>query len=169
MRGRSKFGNVKVRGYASGHEAERARELRLMEKAGKIQGLREQVRFELIPAIYEVGNLEGWGDRIPLYEPPCKYQAAVAENEILYGGVPPVRPFRAPEILKEATIRRKRRKGRCVERSCEYVADFVYYKEDGRGLFDELVVEDAKGCRTKEYIVKRKLMLWVYGIRIREV
>lgn len=31
------------------------------------------------------------------------------------------------------------------------------------------VVEDAKGVRTKEYIIKRKLMLERYGIRIKEV
>lgn len=180
---------VKVGGrkYASIHEAERARELRLLEKAGKIQGLREQVRFELVPAIYEVGDFEFFGDSIPLYDPPCKYQAALANNEIFHGGVPPVRPFRAPEIRKTETdggggqrsadggqgparpTTKKRRKGKCVERSVEYVADFVYYTQDARGLFDELVVEDAKGCRTKEYIIKRKLMLWVYGIRIHEV
>lgn len=53
--------------------------------------------------------------------------------------------------------------GRLLERACHYVADFVYY-EDG-----QKVVEDTKGVRTPEYIVKRKLMLKLYGIRIREV
>lgn len=51
----------------------------------------------------------------------------------------------------------------CIEESCCYVADFVY-KKDGRE-----VVEDAKGVRTKDYIIKRKLMLYVHGIRIVEV
>lgn len=32
-----------------------------------------------------------------------------------------------------------------------------------------MVVEDTKGMRTKEYIIKRKLMLYEYGIRIKEV
>jgi len=49
------------------------------------------------------------------------------------------------------------------ERPCVYKADFVYRK-DG-----ETVVEDAKGVRTKEYIIKRKLMLWVHHISVREV
>ena len=31
------------------------------------------------------------------------------------------------------------------------------------------VVEDAKGVRTPEYIIKRKLMLYLHGIRVREV
>ena len=50
-----------------------------------------------------------------------------------------------------------------VERECSYKADFTY--EEGI----KTVVEDVKGYRTKEYIIKRKLMLYQYGIRIREV
>ena len=53
--------------------------------------------------------------------------------------------------------------GKVIERECSYKADFVY-EEDGK-----TVVEDVKGFRTKEYIIKRKLMLYQYGIRIREV
>lgn len=52
---------------------------------------------------------------------------------------------------------------RCIEKECAYIADFVY-NEDGKD-----VVEDVKGVRTKEYLIKRKLMLWVHGIRIKEV
>lgn len=59
----------------------------------------------------------------------------------------------------------KLKKGKLLERECYYKADFEYQvKETG-----ELVVEDAKGCRTKDYIIKRKLMLSVYDIRIKEV
>lgn len=50
-----------------------------------------------------------------------------------------------------------------LERGVYYIADFVYYR-DG-----EYVVEDTKGVRTKEYIIKRKLMLSVHGIKIKEV
>lgn len=53
--------------------------------------------------------------------------------------------------------------GKCVERPCTYKADFVYIK-DG-----QVIVEDVKGFKTKEYIIKRKLMLKKYGIRIKEV
>lgn len=53
--------------------------------------------------------------------------------------------------------------GKVIEKECSYIADFVYL-ENGK-----LVVEDTKGMRTKEYIVKRKLMLYVHGIRIMEV
>ena len=54
--------------------------------------------------------------------------------------------------------------GQVVERPVKYVADFVYDTADGLQ-----VVEDTKGVRTKEYIIKRKLMLYKYGIRVREV
>lgn len=52
---------------------------------------------------------------------------------------------------------------RLVEKECAYIADFVY-KEGG-----ETIVEDTKGMKTKDYIIKRKLMLYVHGIRIKEV
>jgi uncharacterized Fe-S cluster-containing protein len=105
----AKFGNRKTNGYASKREAKRAEELKLLEKAHKIVGLREQVEFELIP------KQDG-------------------------------------------------------ERSCKYVADFVYdqYEDDSK-LSVRRVVEDAKGYRDPVYRIKRKLMLQVHGIRIREV
>lgn len=58
-------------------------------------------------------------------------------------------------------------RGKCLERECSYVADFVY---------DVLmepepveIVEDTKGFRTEAYKIKRKMMLFMHGIRIREV
>lgn len=54
--------------------------------------------------------------------------------------------------------------GKVVERACKYVADFTYRLPDGT-----YVVEDTKGVKTKDYIIKRKLMLQVFGIRIQEV
>ena len=48
------------------------------------------------------------------------------------------------------------------EKICKYIADFVYV-EDGQEI-----VEDVKGMRTREYVLKRKLMKAVFGIDIRE-
>ena len=55
---------------------------------------------------------------------------------------------------------------RLIEKSVVYNADFAY--KDNTGA---LVVEDTKSpaTRTKDYIIKRKLMLHVHGIRVREV
>ena len=65
-------------------------------------------------------------------------------------------------------------KRKCIERECSYVADFVYQKSIliGEPYMTEpleTVVEDTKGFRTKDYIIKRKLMLKVHGIRITEI
>lgn len=65
--------------------------------------------------------------------------------------------------VKYELIPSQRIGGRVVERACIYIADFVY-TENGA-----VVVEDTKGYRTPEYIIKRKLMLYIHGIRVREV
>lgn len=108
---RSKYGNRKTQRdgvtFDSRKEARRWSELLLLEKAGAIQSLQRQVRYELLPS--------------------------------------------------------QRIDGKVVERAVHYVADFVY-EQDGA-----IVVEDTKGFRTPDYIIKRKLMLWRHGIRISEV
>lgn len=67
---------------------------------------------------------------------------------------------REPDIIgKRGGVK----KGKVIEHECSYTADFVY-EEDG-----ETIVEDSKGFKTKDYSIKRKLMLYVYGIKIQEV
>ena len=108
---KSKYANEKaVAGglqFESRKEARRYQELRLLERAGEIQNLQRQVKFELLPS--------------------------------------------------------QRYNGKVIERPVNYIADFTY-TENGK-----LVVEDTKGFRTKEYMLKRKMMLYLCGIRIREV
>lgn len=53
---------------------------------------------------------------------------------------------------------------RCVQRATHYIADFVYKDKDGK-----IVVEDAKGMKTKEYMLKKKMMRAFLGIEIKEV
>lgn len=71
-----------------------------------------------------------------------------------------------PSQFETVTDAKGRKKKRCVERSVKYKADFVYIDSDGNQ-----VVEDTKSqkTKTKDYIIKRKLMLQVYGIKIKEV
>jgi hypothetical protein len=58
---------------------------------------------------------------------------------------------------------------RCIEKACVYKADFAYI-QDG-----QQIVEDVKGYRDPasagyaKFVIKRKLMLWRYGIEIKEV
>ena len=51
-----------------------------------------------------------------------------------------------------------------VQRAVHYVADFVYYDKDGNQ-----VVEDTKGLRLPDYILKKKMMLALLGIEIHEI
>ena len=56
--------------------------------------------------------------------------------------------------------------GKLLERAVTYRADFTYRDENGNYIVEDV---KSKATRTREYIIKRKLMLRVYGIRIREV
>ena len=71
---------------------------------------------------------------------------------------------RGPSVEKyqKGPRRGQPKPGPVLERKLIYIADFVY-EENG-----ETVVEDAKGMRTRDYVIKRKLMLYRYGIRIKE-
>lgn len=64
--------------------------------------------------------------------------------------------------VKFVLIPAQRINGKVVERECSYIADFTY-EADGK-----TVVEDCKGFRTDTYKLKRKMMLYKYGIRILE-
>lgn len=61
-------------------------------------------------------------------------------------------------------IRGGKIKGKLIEREVAYIADFTYFTKDGF-----YVVEDTKGVKTPEYILKRKMLLYFFGIRIKEV
>ena len=52
--------------------------------------------------------------------------------------------------------------GKVVERPVAYVADFQY-RENGK-----TIIEDVKGVKTRDYVLKRKLLLYFYGIQIKE-
>lgn len=97
--------------FDSRHEYERWCELKLLQRAGKIQKLQRQVKYVLLPKQVD------------------------------------------------------HRTGECLERECAYLADFDYWDEEFH------VVEDAKSpaTRTPEYRIKRKLMLYIHGIRVQEV
>lgn len=68
------------------------------------------------------------------------------------------------EVYTKGKHKGEPKQGKLIERELSYYADFDYYTADG-----EHIVEDAKGMKTKDYIIKRKLMLYLHGIKIREV
>ena len=77
--------------------------------------------------------------------------------------------YEAVERWSDKTGKRLKDGKRLLEKECSYIADFVYCM-DGRR-----VVEDVKGYRDPQsagyakFVIKRKLMLYVHGIKIQEV
>ena len=140
----TKYGNKKVELngiiYDSKKEANRHQELLMLERAGEISDLERQKKFVLIPAQYEFTAQEKFSHS----DLPITFVTDIAKFD----------------FVKSAF---KKVKKKCIERECAYIADFVY-KENGK-----TVVEDTKGFRTKDYILKRKMMLHVHGIRIKEL
>lgn len=67
-----------------------------------------------------------------------------------------------PAQYEPSTVDSKGRikRGKLIERKCTYIADFAYQRGS------DLIVEDYKGVETDAFKIKRKLMLWEYGIRI---
>jgi hypothetical protein len=55
-------------------------------------------------------------------------------------------------------------KEKVIERAIDYIADFVIEYPDG-----EVSVIDCKGMRLTDYRMKRKLMRYFHGIKIKEV
>lgn len=70
------------------------------------------------------------------------------------------------EVIIETTKKGiKKLKQVCIERKCSYYADFTYLQND------EYIVEDCKSNKrllTKDYLIKRKLMLYLHHIKIKE-
>lgn len=69
------------------------------------------------------------------------------------------------EVYQKGEKKGMPKEGKLIERKVVYVADFVYI--DHRT--NERVVEDTKGVKTKDYIIKRKLMLYIHHIKIKEI
>lgn len=69
------------------------------------------------------------------------------------------------EVYKRGKNKGEPKPGKVLEKEVNYIADFVYRNS----LTGEIVVEDVKGFKTKDYILKRKMMLYFHNIRIREV
>lgn len=74
------------------------------------------------------------------------------------------------ELQKKYVLIQKQigKDGKVAERECAYYADFYYRFSDTL----EEVVEDVKGYRKSKaydvFVIKRKLMLKLFGIRVKE-
>lgn len=75
---KNKLNAEKCGKYASKHEAKRAWELKMLERAGKISNLREQVKFVLVPAIWEETPRTGKRGK------PIKPKRVCVQRELAY-------------------------------------------------------------------------------------
>ena len=75
MKTKPKYRNVRTNGFASKKEAKRYQELVLLEKAGKILGLKTQVRYPL----------DVCGMKICTYIADFRYYERAPRSEELYG------------------------------------------------------------------------------------
>lgn len=106
--------------------------------------IREARRYKQLKLLLLSGEIVGLSMQVPFELVPAQYEET-------------------GEVYSKGPRKGQPKQGKCIEKSVVYVADFVYFENGKR------VVEDTKGVRTPEYIIKRKLMLQKYGIRIREV
>lgn len=107
---------------------------------------KEAARYEVLKVMQKSGVIENLRMQVPFVLIPDQ-----REKDVWV-------PYKKP--IKGETGRWK--PGKVIERRCVYVADFVY-EQEGR-----TIVEDVKGRRTREYNLKRKLLLYQYGIKIKE-
>ncbi len=96
----SKYGAVKTNGYASKKEAARAGKLKWMVDVGAVRNLREQVRYELIPAQYQDGKCV---ERSVVYVADFVYEYRTYEGEPWLEIVEDCKGMRTPAYV----IRRK--------------------------------------------------------------
>jgi hypothetical protein len=79
----------------------------------------------------------------------------------------PAQREESTEVYKAGPQKGLPKPGAIIEKPCKYVADFVYCDADGN-----TVVEDCKGYKKGAaydlFVIKRKLYLERYGIRIKE-
>jgi uncharacterized protein YbcC (UPF0753/DUF2309 family) len=78
----------------------------------------------------------------------------------------PVQREKSTRFYKKGRKKGEPVPGKVIEQAVIYIADFVYKDHNGK-----TVVEDTKSTatKTKDYVIKRKLMLWRYGIRVQEI
>jgi hypothetical protein len=108
--------------------------------------MKEARRWEQLLLLQRAGKITSLQRQVPYELLPNQYETYQ-------------RYSKKGERLKDGT--------KLIERSVVYVADFVYTDAET----GENIVEDTKSTatRTKDYVIKRKLMYAIHGIRIKEV
>lgn len=156
-----------VEKYDSKKEYDRWLELQMLERTGEVSELRRQVEYELLPAKFETVHVKDktvkvWFVPVEFDNEQNFYTVGTRKEAEAYcreHGLPLKSVFSRDHIepvYKEV----------CIEQNAVYTADFVYKDKSGNEI-----VEDTKSEITRkeaDYVLRRKLMLHVHGIRIKE-
>lgn len=107
---------------------------------------KEATRWKELCLLQRAGVISNLQCQVPFELIPAQYEMVIEYT---------------PKTHKEKQVKK------LVEQSVKYVADFVYEKDC------KTVVEDVKGYREGQayavFTIKRKLMLYIHGIRVVEV
>lgn len=116
-------------------------------KSGGFDSRKEERRYHELYMLEKAGHISELQTQVPFELIPAQY-----ETYERYG--------KDGKRLKDGQ--------RLIERACIYRADFVYKDSTGK-----TVVEDVKGYKDGAayniFTIKRKLMLYVHGIKIKEI
>ena len=117
----------------------------------KFDSIKEARRYQELLLLQRAGAITDLQRQVPFELIPAQYEET-----------PTGEVYQRGERKGQPKVKRV-----CVEQSVCYVADFMYQKDGER------IVEDVKGYKKGTayavFTVKRKLMLWVHGIKIKEV
>lgn len=117
---------------------------KIMTSDGTFDSRKEYFRFKELSLLERAGAIQNLKRQVKYVLIPAQYEPST-------------------EVYKRGEKKGQPKPGKMIEKECAYIADFVF-EENGK-----TVVEDTKGFKTKDYIIKRKLMLYIHGIRINEV
>lgn len=112
----------------------------------EFDSIKEKNRYCELKLLQKAGKISDLKLQVPFVLVPTQY-----EEITMY----------TPKRHKEKHVKK------VVEQELKYIADFTYV-QDGK-----MVVEDVKGYRKgtaySVFKIKKKLMLWVHGIQVKEV
>ena len=112
----------------------------------KFDSQKEAAHYQELKLLEKAGKIKNLQLQVPFVLIPTQFEEIVTYS---------------PKMHKEKRVKK------VVEKELKYIADFTYFEDD------KIVVEDVKGYRRGSayatYTIKRKLMLYKFGIRIREV
>lgn len=139
--------------------------------------MKTKVKFTIedLQRLKKEGKIRGWIDKsdgAEIAEKRHKYGAKKVEIDgITFDSIKEGRRYRELKMLEAAGLITDLKLQVPFElneggtHSVKYIADFQYIDV----MTSARITEDAKGYRTKEYLKKRRLMLKIHNIKIKEV